>query len=159
MSWKWEEKYLPPNIHAERKTFQDALGLLHEYKFADCNEGTLAVLGFGLLLRECWRAVEIEDDDEKSPGFLQTSLLGHKQVKQVVKVIKEAIDTLPSPDANKELERQEGRKLAKGKGPAYAQVPSTSKPSGMDEVSSQVDLPQSQRKRKPSKKLHNSKYG
>jgi hypothetical protein len=147
-SWDRGEKYLPIDIHAERGDFQVALGLLREYEFADLNEGTSAVLGFGLLLRDCWSAVEIEDDDEISPEFLRTSLLGLKQVNQVIKVIKEVTSRLPSPNANKKLE---------GQGPARTQVPSTSKPSGTGKDDGvPVRQPRSQRQRKPSKKLRDS---
>ena len=46
------------------------LDLLRTYTFANHKQGTSIALGFGLLLRECWVAVEVEDDDESSPKFL-----------------------------------------------------------------------------------------
>ena len=53
----------------------------------DCDKGSLVVLGFGLLLCECWRAVEVEEDDEHSPDFLRESLLGKKRADKVIMAI------------------------------------------------------------------------
>ena len=82
------------------------LDLLRTYTFANHKQGTSIALGFGLLLRECWVAVEVEDDDESSPKFLRESLLGLKQFKQVTKVIAEVIGRLPSSDADKERSKE-----------------------------------------------------
>ena len=57
------------------KEFKSALALLGKAKIADCNQGGLVVLGFGLLLQECWRAIEQEPKDESSPTFLQDSFI------------------------------------------------------------------------------------
>jgi len=69
-SWDWGKKYLPHTIHTNRGDFNNALDLLRKYKFVDRDEGTSVILSFSLLLRECWRAVEVEDNDEDSPKFL-----------------------------------------------------------------------------------------
>lgn len=170
-SWDWGQKYLPRDIHTKPEEFQVALGLLRNYQFADHNKGTPVVLGFGLLLRECWRAIEVEDDDEDSPKFLQESLLGEKRVKRVIMAIKEVIGALPLVDANKERPKEkeleastEGQKGRAGKDnhatrmcPTHAPstAPSTSKPSGTRKRGgdSPVKNTRSQRQRKPSKKL------
>jgi len=47
-----------------------ALEKLQRYTFMDCDEGSFVVFGFGLLLHECWRIVEVKDDDEDAPQFL-----------------------------------------------------------------------------------------
>src|SRR6267154_4446736 len=73
-SWDWGKTYLPHDIHTNQGKFDKALDLLYKYKFGDHDEGTSVVLGFSLLLRECWRAVEVEGDDEDSPRFLRESL-------------------------------------------------------------------------------------
>jgi hypothetical protein len=75
-----------------------ALNLLQEYTFVDRAKGSLVVLGFGLLLRKCWRAVEVEDDDENSPEFLQESLLGKKRAKKVIAAIKKMISKSSSEE-------------------------------------------------------------
>ena len=74
--------------------------MLRTYTFADCNEGTLVVLGFGLLLRKCWRVVEVEVDDENILQFIQESLLGKKRADKVIQAIKMVIGT----DKEKELD-------------------------------------------------------
>lgn len=148
-----------------------ALGLLRNYQFADHNKGTLVVLGFGLLLRECWRAIEVEDDDDDPPKLLQESLLGEKSIKRVVRAIKEVIGTLPSADADEEGPKEkeldgsaEGQKARAGKEnhstrmcPTHTPftAPSTSKPSGTRKRGgdSPTRNKRSQRQRKPSKKL------
>lgn len=147
-SWDWGQKYLSPDIHTGK--FPLALDLLHKYTFVDQNEGTLIALGFGLLLRECWRAVEVEDDDETSPNFLKESLLDQKMANQVIKAIKEVIGTLPSSDI--EEERQKEKELgdsAKGK-----KVRAGQKKQKVD--NNPVEGTRSQRQRKPSKKLRDS---
>ena len=116
-----------------------ALELLQKYTFADHDEGTLVVLGVGLLLRECWRAVEVEEDDETSPQFLHESLLGMKRTKEVIKVIKKVISKLPSLDTNQEMPKE--KKLAGQK---------------TREDNSPPRNIRSQRQRKPSQKLRGS---
>jgi hypothetical protein len=102
VSWDWTEKYLPDDIHVNMKTFESVLALLGKSECADRDQGGLIVLGFGLLLRECRRAMEVKGDDETAPTFLQESLLNSKRVDQVIKGIEEVIDRLPS--LQKELE-------------------------------------------------------
>ena len=145
-----------------------ALDLLLEYPFLDRNDGTLVVLGFGLLLHECWRVVEMEDDED-SPDFLRESLLGMKRAKLVFEAVKEMIGRLsfssPNKERGKELEDgSAGMQKAKAgqKKPATrkgltvipSQVPSTSKPSGTGkDDSSPGRNVRSQRQCKPTKKL------
>ena len=106
-SWDWDQKYLSYDIHVDLNEFNLAVGLLRNYKFADCDKGILVVLGFGLLLRECWRAVEAERDDEDTPKYIQESLLDMKGAKKGIKVIEKVTNGLPSLDT--------GEKSAKGK--------------------------------------------
>jgi len=69
-SWNWGKKYLSHTIYTNQGDFNNVLDLFRKYKFVDHDEGTSVLLSFGLLLHECWRAVEVEDDDEDSPKFL-----------------------------------------------------------------------------------------
>lgn len=167
-SWDWGQKYLPEKIHADKLEFSKELDLLHKYKFADCDKGTIVVLGFGLLLRDCWRALESENDDESSPKFLRDSHLGSTEViDQVVKAIGEVVDGLSLPK-EKELGGQiEGQKAkasqkSRGKLPTRTHTPppvaSTSKkPSdAQKEDTSPSRNGRSQRQRKPSKKVLDS---
>ena len=114
-SWDWAQMYLPDSIHTNSETFHAALCLLQKYTFANCSKGTLVILGFGLLLHDCWRAVEVEDDDEHYPKFLQESLLGMKQANQVIKAIKAVIKRLPSSNTNVKMpEGKESDGIAEG---------------------------------------------
>jgi len=141
------------------------LGLLHDFKFANREEGMLIILGFGLLLRECWRAVEVESDDEDSPKFLHESLLGMKTIKQITEAIKKATDKLPSSDVDEEMLEKESGGNAKGRkakaglktqGKPSA-APSANKPSNIRKGDkSPLRSTRSQRLRKPSQKLRDS---
>jgi hypothetical protein len=163
------------NIHAGWQEFSKELDLLDRYMFADHEAGMLIVLALGLLLRECWRAVELEDDDENAPEFLHRSHLDKtRAMERVLKGIKDAISRLPSPDADKERQKEKeldgsaeglkGRASKKkhGKMPARIRTPppvaSTSrKPSGTQkEAINPAQNVRSQRQRKPSKKLRDS---
>lgn len=173
-SWDWAKKYLPPDIHVDRSEFKKALDLLSKYKFGDRDEGTSVVLGLGLLLRECGRAVEVEDDDEDSPKFLQESLLDMRKGDQVIEAIKKVIGGLPSQDTNEErpMEKKldgsaKGHKVRASQkkpvprkhctstpslGPSTAKKPSSTR----KENNSSAKIIRSQRQRKPSKKLRDS---
>ena len=78
--------------------FSKELDLLHKYKFANCNKGSIVVFGFRLLLRDCWWALKVKHNDESSPEFLCNSYLGStKVIEQVVKIISMVADRLPLP--------------------------------------------------------------
>lgn len=154
--------------------FQAALKMLREHSIFECNEGSLVVLGFGLLLRECWRAVEAEEDDESTPEFLRESVLSMKRAHHIIKAIEEVTGRLPSLDvldADEETPRKEvlddtakgkkakagQKKPAKRKQPIHtpSPVPSSSKrpaDTGNDDSSPTKNI-RSQRQRKPSKRL------
>ena len=172
-SWDWGKTYLPHDIHTNQGEFDKALDLLYKYKFGDHDEGTSVVLGFGLLLRECWRAVEVEGDNEDSPRFLRESLLDITRGNQVIKVVKEVIGTLSSPETDEEtLEKQldssaKGKKVTAGQKKAATRkhrtrtpspAPSTTKK--LSRIRTETNSParniRSQRQRKPSKKLRDS---
>jgi hypothetical protein len=170
VSWSWSERYLPEDIHSESSEFDTALSSLEGYTFSDHDQGALVVLGFGLLLRDCWAAVEVEVDDEDSPQVLRKSLLDGKNVRRVIKAIEKVTSRLlPSDTAQKrpkELELDGSAKKQKastGKKKPIARkghpntpppVPSTSKHSGTQKDGNiPVGNTRSQRQRKPSKKL------
>jgi hypothetical protein len=173
VSWDWGQIYLPEDIHSELSEFHTALASLQEYMFADRDEGSLVVLGFGLLLRDCWTVVELEEGDEDFPQFLHKSLLDIHKVKQVFKAIEKVIGRLPPPDTAEErpkkLELEGSAKRRKAstnrkkpvarKGLAHTPppVPSTSKQS---DTQKDGNIParnvRSQRQRMPSKKLRDS---
>jgi hypothetical protein len=175
-SWDWSQKYLPNEIHIGNDNDCNlVLDSLQETLLVDCNRniGTLIALGFGLLLRECWRAVEVEPDDESAPIFLQQSSLSKRRVWSTIQAIKKVIGSLPRSDTDeerlegekKEKEGKEGsgdkgktarrgqKKPAVRKHPATPPaVPSTSK---MHDAQEEDGSPvkRSQRQRKPSKKV------
>ena len=116
----------------------------------DCDEGSLVVLGFGLLLCECWRAVEVEEDDEHSPDFLRESLLGKKRADKVIMAIQKIISKSLEEDTDKERRKEKEKdSSAKGK---------KAKPGGKKPAttSGPVGNIRSQGQRKPSRKLRES---
>lgn len=162
-SWDWNERHPPRDIHSKWNEFNKVLTLLREYEIANRDEGAAVVLGLGLLLRECWRAVEVDDDDDDTPKFLQESLLTKKRADQVMKVIEEVTGRLPSPDTGEKRPKEKGRKARAGKKKhatrwypthALSPAPSASKPSRSKKGdSSLAGNSRSQRERKPSQKL------
>lgn len=74
--------------------FRAALSVLRKTKFKDAGSGTPVVLGLGLLLRDCWRAVEVEPNTPGLPDFLVNSALGHERAEEIVLVIKEILNDL-----------------------------------------------------------------
>ena len=170
MSWDWDQGYLPEDIHSNSSEFYAALDLLREYEFVDRDQGTLVALGFGLLLHDCWKVVELEEGDEDCPKFLYESILDLEGAMRAVKAIKEVTNRLPPLDTAgerpKELEldgsakRQKasaGRKkhvAKKGLTNIPPPVPSTSKQSGMEkDGNNPAENIRSKRQRKPSKKV------
>jgi uncharacterized protein YbdZ (MbtH family) len=81
--------------------------LLVSYRFADSEQGSLVTLGFGLLLRECWRAIKAEKNDQDTPQLLRESCLREEMVGQVVKAIEGVMRQMPS-----EGRRHPGEKTA-----------------------------------------------
>jgi hypothetical protein len=69
--------------------------LLKSYRFADSEQGSLVTLGFGLLLRECWRAIKAEKNNQDTPQLLRESCLREGMVVQVNKAIEEAMPQIP----------------------------------------------------------------
>jgi hypothetical protein len=163
VSWHWDERYLPEDIHSKLSEFHMALELLQEYAIADRDQGLLIGLGFGLLLRDCWAAVQLEDDAKDSPEILRKSRLDMQNVNQVLKAIEEVIGRLAqsgsAQQAPKELHGSPKRRKASAgqkkpvsrKGPTHTPPPvaSTSKQSAM-QTDGNI---RSQRQRKPSMKL------
>ncbi|KAG6328541.1 hypothetical protein ID866_10548 [Astraeus odoratus] len=64
--------------------------------FASSLKGVHVVLGLGLLLRECKRAQEAEDDDPEVAGldFLLNSILGIRRIEDVLTAIRLVISRL-----------------------------------------------------------------
>lgn len=140
-SWNWSKTYLSDDIHTKYAAFARELNILCKYTFTDRDEGILVVLGLGLLLRECWRAVEAEGDDENIPRFVRESLLHTKRAENVIQTIQTVIDANEKRQKEKEFDGS-----AKGKKAKAGQQ------KGADDKS-QVENTRSQRQRKPSKKL------
>lgn len=166
-SWDWDQKYLPHDVHIDLKEFDLAVGLLRDYEFDDCDKGIVVILGFGLLLRECWRAVEVERDDEDSPKYLRESLLDIEGAEKVIKAIEEVTNRLrlatgEKTSEEKNLHDAKGKKKAKAgrkKQRTPSPPPSISRPSGTGKRdNSPVRNTRSQRQRKPSKKVLDAYY-
>ncbi|KAG1721979.1 uncharacterized protein EDB91DRAFT_1256267 [Suillus paluster] len=86
VSWTWSQAYLPKDIHENMETASAALENLLNYKFNSRGWGMIVVLGLGLLLRECRRAQEYEEDEatDDVPDYLGNSILGFQLGDQIV---------------------------------------------------------------------------
>ncbi|KAI6030162.1 hypothetical protein EDC04DRAFT_2898559 [Pisolithus marmoratus] len=88
-TWTWSAKYLPQEIHLESACFWKALGELQSARCKSSSLGEEVVLGFGLLLRECSHAQEVEEDDPlvSHLQFLLNSELGIQKAENVMDIV------------------------------------------------------------------------
>ncbi|KIM59754.1 hypothetical protein SCLCIDRAFT_27142 [Scleroderma citrinum Foug A] len=103
-SWSWREKYLPSDLHTQHNCFIEAVSDFQTVTFASSERGMLVVLGFGLLLRECQRAQEVEADvpEMANLDFLLDSSLGVERMEDVLTSIRLVISRLEQ-DSGDEL--------------------------------------------------------
>jgi hypothetical protein len=170
-SWRWAKKYLPEDLHTKEDLLQAAILSFQKSKLVDGNTSTSLVLGLGLLLRECWRAVEVELEDDFAPDFLKESLLGFKRANDVLDVVRGLLVQEGEPtreveteelvgdkeEVSKENDKKKGKKKENDNAPAS---PSESKKNKArkDDDSSARNTRTSSRKTKPSKKARGSDY-
>ena len=109
-SWTWRSKYLPEEMHLNGECFWKSLGQLQSARFNSSLKGVRVLLGFGLLLRECNRAQEVEDDDPEVSGlkFLLNSNLSVHKGEDVMDVVGLVVSRLQqNADASEQQEMQE----------------------------------------------------
>lgn len=82
--------YLSEEVHTVSNEFHLMIGLLHKANFKDCKTGTPVIMGLGLLLCNCWRALEVEPDADVL-SFLQNLRLGMDRALGVLSVIKKVL--------------------------------------------------------------------
>ncbi|KIJ58405.1 hypothetical protein HYDPIDRAFT_34210 [Hydnomerulius pinastri MD-312] len=114
-SWTWDRKFLPRDLHTSGDSFRTALATLKNFRWSTAGGGTLIVLGFGLLMRECARAQEAKDDDTSSPSFLLSSRLGVQRLDDVVDAVVEVTSRVKaelegSSDEEERRQEEEERK-------------------------------------------------
>lgn len=76
-TWSWERSYLPDTLHASDDELHKFLQVIDGAKISGLASAMRLALGFGMLLRECKRAIEYEAD-EVTPGmphYIGTSIL------------------------------------------------------------------------------------
>ena len=149
-SWKWAQNYLPADVHIAGDEFPEILDSFRRTRFADGSSGTNIVLGLGLLLRDCWRAVEVEPEGEGYPDFLVNSALGVERAEQVVSTIKEILSQLPSPQP---VTEEQDKVVAKPGGSEEAAEEKGNKGTNATDPSPEPAPATKKRTRKPSKKI------
>ncbi|KAI6014703.1 hypothetical protein EDC04DRAFT_2608941 [Pisolithus marmoratus] len=110
-TWAWSAQYLPADIHMDGSSFWKALGKLQSARFGCSLKGLQVVLGFGLLLRECKWAQEVEPDDPEVADldFLLNSELGVERGEDVMDAVGLVVSRLQQNSSwMGEQEREEG---------------------------------------------------
>ncbi|KAG2033977.1 hypothetical protein BDR03DRAFT_984673 [Suillus americanus] len=97
--WSWKHGYLPKDIHESWKALEASLNNLRKANISNSTQAVSAVLGLGMLFRECGCAIEYEEDEASldTPAYLANSvfnisvldLLGHAVADVLGSVIEE----------------------------------------------------------------------
>ncbi|KAG2738486.1 hypothetical protein P692DRAFT_20747166 [Suillus brevipes Sb2] len=76
-TWSWEGSYLPDAVHTQLGTVETFLETVASAKITTMSSGMRVTLGLGLLLRECKRSIEHEEDDapQNTPSYIGNSVL------------------------------------------------------------------------------------
>ncbi|KAI6037862.1 hypothetical protein EDC04DRAFT_2604519 [Pisolithus marmoratus] len=144
-TWAWSAQYLPADIHMDGSSFWKALGKLQSAR--------LVVLGFGLLLRECKWAQEVEPDDPEVADldFLLNSEPGVERGEDVMDAVGLVVSRLQQNSSwMGEQERGEG---IGGKGGCRVGEEMSGNEGGSEEEETPVPRPMKKRKREGSVNL------
>ncbi|KAI5998601.1 hypothetical protein EDD15DRAFT_2193972 [Pisolithus albus] len=153
--WTWGAKYLPEHIHLDRDSFLKALAQLEGEKFGSFNQGGPIVLGLGLLLRECNRAQEVEEDDPEVShlDFLLNSNLGIQRAEDVLCAVRSVIARLEQGSVGmnpEEMDNHRDKEDAEKKAGGHAEERTASEGRG-EEEEAPIQAPPKKRKRQGSK--------
>ncbi|KAG1827501.1 uncharacterized protein BJ212DRAFT_1294756 [Suillus subaureus] len=87
--WSWEGSHLPSAIHSEDGMVQVFLEMAASANITGLPSGMWVALGLGLLLRECKRAIEYEEDEAtpNTPTYIGISILDIKILNLVGEVV------------------------------------------------------------------------
>ncbi|KAI5986540.1 hypothetical protein EDC04DRAFT_2615070 [Pisolithus marmoratus] len=152
-TWAWSAQYLPVDIHMDGSSFWKALGKLQSARFGCSLKGLQVVLGFGLLLRECKWAQEVEPDDPEVADldFLLNSELGVERGENVMDAVGLVVSRLQQNSSwMGEQERGEG---IGGKGGCRVGEEMSENEGGSEEEETPVPRPMNKRKREGSVNL------
>ncbi|KAI5982237.1 hypothetical protein EDD15DRAFT_2378085 [Pisolithus albus] len=153
--WTWGAKYLPEHIHLDKDSFLKALAQLEGEKFGSFNQGGPIVLGLGLLLRECNRAQEVEEDDPEVShlDFLLNSNLGIQRAEDVLCAVGSVIARLEQGSVGmnpEEVDNHKDKEDAEKKAGGHAEERTASEGGG-EEEEAPIQAPPKKRKRQGSK--------
>ncbi|KAI6013015.1 hypothetical protein EDC04DRAFT_2609412 [Pisolithus marmoratus] len=152
-TWAWSAQYLSADIHMDGSSFWKALGKLQSARFGCSLKGLQVVLGFGLLLRECKWAQEVEPDDPEVADldFLLNSELGVERGEDVMDAVGLVVSRLQQNSSRMgEQERGEG---IGGKGGCRVGEEMSGNEGGSEEEETPVPRPMKKRKREGSVNL------
>ncbi|KAI5987924.1 hypothetical protein EDC04DRAFT_2912705 [Pisolithus marmoratus] len=152
-TWAWSDQYLPADIHMDGSSIWKALGKLQSARFGCSLKGLQVVLGFGLLLRECKWAQEVEPDDPEVADldFLLNSELGVERGEDVMDAVGVVVTRLQQNSSHMgEQERGEG---IGGKGGCRVGEEMSENEGGSEEEETPVPRPMKKRKREGSVNL------
>ncbi|KAI6008062.1 hypothetical protein EDC04DRAFT_2907292 [Pisolithus marmoratus] len=149
-TWTWSAQYLPEDIHLNQTSFWKALQKLQSARFSCSLKGFQVVLGFGLLLRECKWAQEVEPDDPAVADldFLLNSELGVERGEDVMGAVGSVVSRLQQNSGyTKERDRGEG---SSGKGASRVEEKMSGSEGGSEEEETPVPRPTNKKKRERS---------
>ncbi|KAG2745130.1 hypothetical protein P692DRAFT_20742858 [Suillus brevipes Sb2] len=91
-TWSWDESHLPNSVHSDDSELNKFLEMVVSAKISGVVSAMKVGLGLGMLLRECKRVIEYEEDEAtpNTPSYLGTSILSIKTYDLVIEAINTA---------------------------------------------------------------------
>ncbi|KAG1863116.1 hypothetical protein F4604DRAFT_1683705 [Suillus subluteus] len=91
-TWSWDRSHLPNSVHSDERELNKFLEIVVSAKISGLVSAMGVSLGLGMLLRECKRVIEYEEDEAtpNTPSYLGTSILSIKTHDLVIEAINTA---------------------------------------------------------------------
>ncbi|KAG2130404.1 hypothetical protein DEU56DRAFT_914835, partial [Suillus clintonianus] len=91
-TWSWDRSHLPNSVHSDERELNKFLEIVLSAKISGLESAMKVSLGLGMLLRECKRVIEYEEDEAtlNTPSYLGTSILSIKTHDLVIEAINTA---------------------------------------------------------------------
>ncbi|KAG1747473.1 hypothetical protein EDB19DRAFT_1826196 [Suillus lakei] len=91
-TWSWDRSHLPNSVHSDERELNKFLEIVLSTKISGLESAMKVSLGLGMLLRECKRVIEYEEDEAtpNTPSYLGTSILSIKTHDLVIEAINTA---------------------------------------------------------------------
>ncbi|KAG1740266.1 hypothetical protein EDB19DRAFT_1828489 [Suillus lakei] len=91
-TWSWDRSHLPNSVHSDEHELNKFLEIVLPAKISGLVSAMKVSLGCGMLLRECKRVIEYEEDEAtpNTPSYLGTSILSIKTHDLVIEAINTA---------------------------------------------------------------------